>query len=159
MFGCAVLCCVPFRRTCSANVSVVVVVCCCCTAQMVGKGDVLITVGEREARAVSTELEPILLSVFSHRFDCCVVWCCVVLHGGSRSIHTSQHTRSHTLIPPHSHNRFMSIAEQMGRTLQRTAISTNIKERLDFSCALFGYVKRIHSYMQTRTWCVVWCCV
>lgn len=34
-------------------------------------------------------------------------------------------------------NRFMSIAEQMGRALQRTAVSTNIKERLDFSCALF----------------------
>jgi hypothetical protein len=35
-------------------------------------------------------------------------------------------------------HRFMSIAEQMGHTLQRTSISTNIKERLDFSCALFG---------------------
>ncbi|KAJ1964190.1 hypothetical protein IWQ62_003003 [Dispira parvispora] len=34
-------------------------------------------------------------------------------------------------------HRFMSIAEQMGRTLQKTAISTNIKERLDFSCAIF----------------------
>jgi len=34
--------------------------------------------------------------------------------------------------------RFMSIAEQMGHTLQRTAISTNIKERCDFSCALFS---------------------
>lgn len=34
--------------------------------------------------------------------------------------------------------RFMSIAEQMGRCLQRTSISTNIKERLDFSCAIFG---------------------
>lgn len=34
-------------------------------------------------------------------------------------------------------HRFMGIAEQMGRTLQRTSISTNIKERLDFSCALF----------------------
>jgi 5-oxoprolinase (ATP-hydrolysing) len=32
----------------------------------------------------------------------------------------------------------MSIAEQMGRVLQRTSISVNIKERLDFSCALFG---------------------
>jgi len=31
----------------------------------------------------------------------------------------------------------MGIAEQMGRTLQRTAISVNMKERLDFSCALF----------------------
>ncbi|KAI3931322.1 hypothetical protein MKX01_040239 [Papaver californicum] len=35
-------------------------------------------------------------------------------------------------------HRFMAIDEQMGRTLQRTSISTNIKERLDFSCALFG---------------------
>ncbi len=34
-------------------------------------------------------------------------------------------------------NRFMSIAEQMGRILQKTALSTNIKERLDFSCAIF----------------------
>ena len=34
-------------------------------------------------------------------------------------------------------NLFMSIAEQMGLRLQNTAISVNIKERLDFSCALF----------------------
>ena len=34
-------------------------------------------------------------------------------------------------------HRFMGIAEQMGRPLVRTAISVNIKERLDFSCALF----------------------
>ena len=32
----------------------------------------------------------------------------------------------------------MSIAEQMGRTLQKTSVSLNIKERLDFSCAIFG---------------------
>ena len=31
------------------------------------------------------------------------------------------------------------ISEQMGRILQRTSISTNIKERLDFSCALFDH--------------------
>ncbi|TFK70226.1 Hydantoinase B/oxoprolinase [Pluteus cervinus] len=35
-------------------------------------------------------------------------------------------------------NRFMSVAEAMGRSLQQTSISTNIKERLDFSCALFA---------------------
>lgn len=35
-------------------------------------------------------------------------------------------------------NLFMSIAEQMGATLANTAYSVNIKERLDFSCALFG---------------------
>ena len=34
-------------------------------------------------------------------------------------------------------NLFMSIAEQMGATLANTAASVNIKERLDFSCALF----------------------
>lgn len=35
-------------------------------------------------------------------------------------------------------NLFASIAEQMGVALQRTAVSTNVKERLDFSCALFS---------------------
>jgi 5-oxoprolinase (ATP-hydrolysing) len=34
-------------------------------------------------------------------------------------------------------NLFMAIAEQMGTALQNTAYSVNIKERLDFSCALF----------------------
>ncbi|MDO3432039.1 hydantoinase B/oxoprolinase family protein [Rhizobium sp. CBN3] len=34
-------------------------------------------------------------------------------------------------------NLFMAIAEQMGVTLQNTAHSVNIKERLDFSCAVF----------------------
>ncbi|MFZ2868545.1 hydantoinase B/oxoprolinase family protein [Zavarzinia sp.] len=34
-------------------------------------------------------------------------------------------------------NLFMSIAEQMGLTLEKTAHSVNIKERLDFSCAVF----------------------
>jgi 5-oxoprolinase (ATP-hydrolysing) len=34
-------------------------------------------------------------------------------------------------------NRFMAIAEEMGAALQTTAHSVNIKERLDFSCALF----------------------
>ena len=34
-------------------------------------------------------------------------------------------------------NRFMSVAEQMGAVLRNTAVSTNIKERLDYSCAVF----------------------
>ena len=40
-------------------------------------------------------------------------------------------------------NRFTSIATQMGQMLQRTAVSTNVKERLDYSCALLdadGYL-------------------
>ncbi|NPE30725.1 5-oxoprolinase [Methanococcoides sp. SA1] len=36
-------------------------------------------------------------------------------------------------------NRFMSIAQQMGYSLQNTAYSVNIKERLDFSCAIFDH--------------------
>lgn len=34
-------------------------------------------------------------------------------------------------------NRFMATAEHMGTVLRRTALSTNIRERLDFSCAVF----------------------
>uniref|UniRef100_A0A8B9SVJ5 5-oxoprolinase, ATP-hydrolysing n=1 Tax=Anas platyrhynchos TaxID=8839 RepID=A0A8B9SVJ5_ANAPL len=71
-----------------------------CTASLTELGDVCIAVGSGRPSAVGTQLDPVQLSIFSHRF--------------------------------------MSIAEQMGRILQRTAISTNIKERLDFSCALFG---------------------
>lgn len=40
-------------------------------------------------------------------------------------------------------NRFMSVATEMGSLLQRTAFSVNIKERLDFSCAILdkqGYL-------------------
>ncbi len=33
-------------------------------------------------------------------------------------------------------NRFAAVAREMGERLQRTAVSTNVKERLDFSCAL-----------------------
>uniref|UniRef100_A0A5F8H024 5-oxoprolinase, ATP-hydrolysing n=1 Tax=Monodelphis domestica TaxID=13616 RepID=A0A5F8H024_MONDO len=71
-----------------------------CHAEVTKTGDIRITVGAQSLTSVSSRLDPIQLSIFSHRF--------------------------------------MSIAEQMGRILQRTAISTNIKERLDFSCALFG---------------------
>ncbi|OBZ83149.1 Uncharacterized protein C11D3.14c [Choanephora cucurbitarum] len=67
---------------------------------LITQNHITILVDRGEKKRVTTALEPIQLSIFSHRF--------------------------------------MSIAEQMGRTLQKTAISTNIKERLDFSCALFG---------------------
>ncbi|GAB1602003.1 5-oxoprolinase-like [Argonauta hians] len=71
-----------------------------CSALITPQGDVKISVCSSGTTTVSTSLDAIQLSIFSHQF--------------------------------------MSIAEQMGRVLQRTAISTNIKERLDFSCALFG---------------------
>ncbi|XP_076238915.1 5-oxoprolinase [Calliopsis andreniformis] len=71
-----------------------------CRASITSCGDVEITIGQGLRTQVTTDLDTIQLSIFSHRF--------------------------------------MSIAEQMGRILQRTSISTNIKERLDFSCAVFG---------------------
>eukprot|EP00039_Didymoeca_costata_P007096 m.96244 g.96244 ORF g.96244 m.96244 type:complete len:1284 (-) comp13538_c0_seq1:326-4177(-) len=71
-----------------------------CVAHLNKYGDVEIIIGEGRSKNMTTELDSIYLSIFSHRF--------------------------------------MSIAEQMGRSLQRTSISVNIKERLDFSCALFS---------------------
>ncbi|KAJ6182407.1 hypothetical protein N7485_001049 [Penicillium canescens] len=66
------------------------------------KTHVVINIGESDysnPKTSTEEVNPILLSVFSHRF--------------------------------------MAIAEQMGRALQKTSVSTNVKERLDYSCALF----------------------
>ncbi|EDV21658.1 uncharacterized protein TRIADDRAFT_30232 [Trichoplax adhaerens] len=61
----------------------------------------------------------------------------IIIHIAKRSIATIGNNLDVVQLSIFSH-RFMSIAEQMGRILQRTSISTNIKERLDFSCALFG---------------------
>jgi 5-oxoprolinase (ATP-hydrolysing) len=64
---------------------------------------VVINIGDTETgmrrRLDTKEVDPIMLSMFAHRF--------------------------------------MAIAEQMGRALQKTSVSTNVKERLDYSCALF----------------------
>ncbi|HEX6142218.1 MAG TPA: hydantoinase B/oxoprolinase family protein [Geminicoccaceae bacterium] len=46
-------------------------------------------------------------------------------------------TESDPILLEIFNNLFMAIAEQMGVTLQNTAYSVNMKERLDFSCALF----------------------
>lgn len=70
-----------------------------CRAALTPNGDIEVEVLSSGNKVLSTAMDPIYLSIFSHRF--------------------------------------MGIAEQMGRTLQRTSISVNIKERLDFSCALF----------------------
>ena len=63
---------------------------------------VVIDIGKAEGqenKVNAKEVDPIMLSIFAHRF--------------------------------------MAIAEQMGRALQKTSVSTNVKERLDYSCALF----------------------
>jgi 5-oxoprolinase (ATP-hydrolysing) len=46
-------------------------------------------------------------------------------------------TRANPILLEVFNNLFMNIAEQMGLQLQNTAYSVNIKERLDFSCAVF----------------------
>jgi 5-oxoprolinase (ATP-hydrolysing) len=77
----------------------------------------------------------------------------VVDDGWRASVHSHGHLIVERLVAPAEHedlstqadpvmleifnNLFMSIAEQMGARLESTAQSVNIKERLDFSCALF----------------------
>lgn len=66
---------------------------------------VVINIGTGEGKDVkinTIDVDPIMLSIFAHRF--------------------------------------MAIAEQMGRALQKTSVSTNVKERLDYSCALFDEI-------------------
>lgn len=51
---------------------------------------------------------------------------------------TDDHQNADPVMLEIFNNLFASIAEQMGVTLQRTSFSTNVKERLDFSCAIFA---------------------
>ena len=72
-------------------------------------------------------------------------WACTVGEGASmvleRVVPLARETKLGTDADPIMlevfNNLFMSIAEQMGAALQNTAYSVNIKERLDFSCAVF----------------------
>lgn len=91
-----------------------------CKAEITKKGDIIIVIEDLGLqKVVGVEMDPVQLSIFSHRF--------------------MRYDLILSLSRIHSHSSvFNSIAEQMGRVLQRTSISTNIKERLDFSCALFG---------------------
>jgi 5-oxoprolinase (ATP-hydrolysing) len=63
----------------------------------------------------------------------------ILAEGGIASAHSS----ADPILLEIFNNQFASIAEQMGLTLQRTAISTNVKERLDFSCAVFDSAGRL----------------
>jgi 5-oxoprolinase (ATP-hydrolysing) len=58
-------------------------------------------------------------------------------HGARASVRVLSQHRPDPVLLEVLGRRFMSIAEQMGYLLQRTALSTNIRERLDFSCAVF----------------------
>jgi 5-oxoprolinase (ATP-hydrolysing) len=71
------------------------------SARMSEQGHLLLerTLPRASARAIGTDVDPVMLEIFN--------------------------------------SLFMAIAEQMGAALQNTASSVNIKERLDFSCAVF----------------------
>jgi len=56
---------------------------------------------------------------------------------GARADRFASGTHADPVMLEVFNNLFMNIAEQMGSRLQSTAYSVNIKERLDFSCALF----------------------
>jgi 5-oxoprolinase (ATP-hydrolysing) len=72
-------------------------------------------------------------------------WEAQVIAGGCIELRRVARRRSEHALGTHAdpivlelfNNIFMNIAEQMGLRLQNTAYSVNIKERLDFSCALF----------------------
>jgi 5-oxoprolinase (ATP-hydrolysing) len=72
-------------------------------------------------------------------------WEARVVAGGCIELERVQHRIGERAAGAHAdpvmlelfNNIFMNIAEQMGLRLQNTAYSVNIKERLDFSCALF----------------------
>jgi 5-oxoprolinase (ATP-hydrolysing) len=57
--------------------------------------------------------------------------------GSSKSLIARDHHRSDPVLLEIFNNLFRSIAEEMGITLQNSSSSVNIKERLDFSCAIF----------------------
>ncbi len=72
-------------------------------------------------------------------------WCATCAKGGNllleRAVPVARSEAIGTSVDPVMlevfNNLFMSIAEQMGATLANTAYSVNIKERFDFSCAIF----------------------
>lgn len=57
--------------------------------------------------------------------------------GTQHSALGTQHPLADPVLLEIFNNLFMAIAEEMGVTLQNTSYSVNIKERLDFSCAIF----------------------
>lgn len=61
----------------------------------------------------------------------------LVLSGQASARDDAATTKQDPILLEIFHHRFMAIAEQMGAVLEQTAHSINIKERLDFSCAVF----------------------
>lgn len=101
-----------------------------CEAHLTEGGDVCLSVGSDRHCALSTELNTVQLSIFSHRFMSIAGTPSEEREWGQSQ--RAEHISLLSCVPS------LTFTEQMGRVLQRTSISTNIKERLDFSCAVFG---------------------
>ncbi len=62
----------------------------------------------------------------------------LLTHDGSKTLtDTASHDKADPVLLELFNNRFAAIATQMGNRLQNSASSVNVKERLDFSCAIF----------------------
>jgi 5-oxoprolinase (ATP-hydrolysing) len=61
----------------------------------------------------------------------------LILEHVARPVRDLASTKADPILLEVMSNRFMSIADQMGATLANTSWSVNIKERFDFSCAIF----------------------
>ncbi len=111
-----------------------------------------VPVWERDQIAFGTKLEGPALIVESHATT--------VLEVGWRAEITAERNLVLTRVLPRPtqvevgteadpiqlelfHNLFFSVAEQMGAVIRNTAYSVNIKERLDYSCALFDAEGRL----------------
>lgn len=87
-------------------------------------------------------IDPTQTILVESNFHAYVITNHVVLERAEHPTHSSEIATAGSKMNPIQlsvfAHRFMGIAEQMGNTLQRTSISTSIKERLDFSCAIFS---------------------
>ncbi|MHC5108485.1 MAG: hydantoinase B/oxoprolinase family protein [Planctomycetota bacterium] len=61
----------------------------------------------------------------------------VLARAGEKNVATLESSKVDPIRLELFNRKFAAIADQMGATLRRTALSTNVKERLDYSCALF----------------------
>ena len=100
----------------------------------------------REALGIGQQIEGPVMVIDAHQTVCVDPdWTAQMTAQGhltlekrseSQRVYTADERPDPALLEVFSH-LMMSIAEQMGASLQKTASSVNIKERLDFSCAIF----------------------
>ncbi len=81
-------------------------------------------------------LTPTSSAFIQEYWQCCIDKMGLAVLKKTKEVHQTDHQSMASVALTLFTNRFKSIAEEMGVQLQRTAFSVNVKERLDFSCAL-----------------------